>query len=508
MDASGRAECLSDTRKDLIQSISNWAKDLTACNVLWLHGLAGSGKSTLSTTIANKFRELGWLGAFIFFDRDASERSDPATVIRTLAYQVGSLHTRAGTAISRVVEKFPDIFLSPIRVQFQKLLVEPLSDEGVIDSNSPFVLLLDGLDECGSAKKREVLLELLAEQSIQLPSAVRILITSRSERDIRGAFVDRHHILVQELDITSHANSNDISCYLRDRMKRMQRKSPDLLFGHDWPREDDIRGLTERASGLFVWASTAAEFMDGHDPSRRMNTILQGDIGSGAEYALDALYRTALKSAGNWEDSDFIFDFKEVIGMILVARHPLSSTAIDLLLHLPGDRPSSHTIAQLGCLLQQQPAVRFLHPSFADFLSTRSRCVRDLWYFNHTLHNHAFAMRCLCRLDRVLRQNICDLTLSTDMADLGLPEDVSYSCVFWIDHICAIEDDSTTIVEKLSSFLRRHLLHWFEAMSILKRSRQSVALLDRLLNWISVSYPITRSNIIQMRSYMTEPCSE
>ncbi|KIM76284.1 hypothetical protein PILCRDRAFT_826459 [Piloderma croceum F 1598] len=500
MDASGRTECLPNTRTEMIHSISNWAKDLTgAYNVLWLRGLAGSGKSTLSTTVANKFRECGWLGAFIFFDRDASERSDPATVIRTLAYQVGLLHTRAGEAISGVIDKFPDICSSPVRAQFQRLLVDPLSDEGVIDPNTPLVLILDALDECGSSKKRESLLELLAEQSVRLPSAIRILITSRAERDIRGAFVNRGHVLIQELDITSHANANDISCYIRDRMIRMQRNSPDLLFGTDWPREDDIRRLTDRAYGLFVWASTAVEFMDGHDPRRRMNIIFHGDITSGAEYALDALYRTALASAGNWDDDDFIVDFKAVVGMILVARHPLSSTAIDLLLHLPGDRPCSHTISQLGCLFQQKPTVRFLHPSFADFLSTQSRCVQEPWYFSQALHNRALAMRCLHRLDQVLRRNICDLTLSADIADLDLPEDVSYSCIFWIDHICAIEDDPTSVVEKLCSFLYRHLLHWLEAMSILKRSRQTVALLDRLLTWISNHAPneASLSNLVR-----------
>jgi len=50
---------------------------------------SGAGKSTLATTIANRFREAGCLGAFVFFNRDASESSHPSTVIKTMAYQVG-----------------------------------------------------------------------------------------------------------------------------------------------------------------------------------------------------------------------------------------------------------------------------------------------------------------------------------------------------------------------------------------------------------------------------------
>jgi hypothetical protein len=70
----------------------------------------------------------------------------------------------------------------------------------------PIVLLLDALDECGSAEDRRVLRDILATESIQLPSFVRIIVTSRAEHDIRAAFIDRPHIFVQELDITTEHN--------------------------------------------------------------------------------------------------------------------------------------------------------------------------------------------------------------------------------------------------------------------------------------------------------------
>ncbi|KIM75648.1 hypothetical protein PILCRDRAFT_798830 [Piloderma croceum F 1598] len=40
--------------------------------VLWLHGLAGSGKNTISTTIASIFGNSGRLGAFLFFSTEIS----------------------------------------------------------------------------------------------------------------------------------------------------------------------------------------------------------------------------------------------------------------------------------------------------------------------------------------------------------------------------------------------------------------------------------------------------
>lgn len=67
MDASQRTGCLDKTRVNLLKFIEDWADDLSCeQSVLWLHGLAGVGKSTLSTTIANRFRTARRLGAFLF----------------------------------------------------------------------------------------------------------------------------------------------------------------------------------------------------------------------------------------------------------------------------------------------------------------------------------------------------------------------------------------------------------------------------------------------------------
>jgi len=44
------------------------------------------------------------------------------------------------------------------------------------------------------------------------------------------------------------------------------------------------------------------------------------------------LYRTALELAKKWDDEDFMADFISVVGLVLVAQHPLSTTAIDHLL--------------------------------------------------------------------------------------------------------------------------------------------------------------------------------
>ena len=158
----------------------------------------------------------------------------------------------------------------------------------------------------------------------------------------------------------------------------MQSKTRGLSLGVDWSHKDNVQILTRRASGLFVWASTASEFIDGYDPKKCIDIILRGDAELGSDTALDALYRTALESAGDWNDDTFIADFTTMIGIVLVARYPLSSSAIDLLLSLPR-KPVMHVHNLSSRLrLTTRPTVRLLHPSFGDFLMTKLRCGRDV----------------------------------------------------------------------------------------------------------------------------------
>jgi adenylylsulfate kinase-like enzyme len=127
-DASGRTECMSATRSDILGQIRDWAKNISDTqNVFWLYGVAGSGKSTISTTLASYFRNQGRLGAFLFFDRSFPEKSHPSKVIRTLAYKLGLFNRRIGTAISAVIEQYSTITDSSLHIQFAELLVKPLS---------------------------------------------------------------------------------------------------------------------------------------------------------------------------------------------------------------------------------------------------------------------------------------------------------------------------------------------------------------------------------------------
>lgn len=379
-----------------------------------------------------------------------------------------------------VMDRFPSIIQSPVQLQWSKLLVEPLARH-VERFHTPVVLVFDGLDECGDVEERRKLLQIFSTGTKHLPAAIRIIIASRSEDDIRLAFDANVHVLTHRLDTDSKHNSLDIQIYFRHEMAFICDKQHYLP--HTWPGDEAIQQLTDRACGLFVWASTAVELIrNAHYPDKRLKGLLQEGVKIGSRSALDNIYRIALEDAGKWYDEDFIRQFRAILGLVLVARIPLSIQAID---HLLGFR-SADTISSMACILTESPTVRILHPSLADFLTQSGEHTRAVWNINTSSSGVRLALSCLDRLDGVLQRNMCNLTFSSRQVDALLGEDVSYACLFWIDHVCRVRENIVGFAQRVDTFLNRHLLHWFEAMSILKKSRNTIVMLHRLRDWIRV----------------------
>ena len=495
MDDATRPECLPNTRMDILAEIFTWVSmPTTKTNVYWLYGFPGAGKSTIATSVANIFRDLRRLGAFTFFTRGVAARNDPGMLIRTLAYQLGEFDHRIGSAIARVVEEVPTIKQAPLRWQFQKLLVEPFTGLEDCLREGPILIVIDALDECGQSSAREDLLRVLASESPRLPSTVRIFITSRAERDIRGAFGPQPHVRVREIDIKSATNEKDVQTYLRHRMVAIRLQNEWLDLPSDWPGEARTEALALRASGLFIWAHTACRYIEnGQDPEERLSQLVQTALHTNAEAALDGIYVTALESAGRWDDVTFAADFREIMGLIIVAQNPLTSRTIDLLnanMGVSRRRPCLHTIRHLGAVLQwgEDKPICVMHPSFADFITEMRRCGSDAWFIDRAAHHLRVAWLCIAQLGKVLKKNICGLKLSTSGWKEELPEDVVYPARYWVDHLCNSETCSEeALAEEIYIFLRSNFLHWIEVMTVMRKARQTIGLMIRLKEWVDVS---------------------
>ena len=487
MDGSKRTPCLENTRRNTINDIMQWISDDSseAKKVLWVYGLAGTGKSTLSTTIAQIMLSIHRLGAFFFFNRDIPQRNS-GTLIRTLAYQLAVFDARFGAAISRLVTDKGNIAMMPLEFQFENLLFNTL--KSVEWSGGPIVLIIDALDECGREADRRDLMRALSKGFSDLPSFIRIMVVSRQESDIQHALGSHLHLCPYPLDIDSATNKDDILGYIRRRLEEIRKNNERL--GDHWPGEDKISSLANRAGGLFIWASTACLYIESYAPNRRLSELVDKQPGgsSGPFAHLDSLYETGLQSTDLWHDALFRSDCSNILGAILSARVPLSCSVIDALLE-PQDMSSWESVSRLGCVLHvsETEPIRILHPSFHDYLS--ERCEDKPWSINLERHNKDLALRCIKLLDKELRENICDMTLPYLSQKKTIPEAISYACKFWIEHICLIptvDDDNDDLFSTIYNFLDKHLLHWMEAMTILKCHDLTIRSIDNLMKWLRV----------------------
>jgi hypothetical protein len=496
MHEYNRKACLAKTRQDVITTITSWIADESSDrkSVLWLYGLAGSGKSTLSTTIAWMMQDLHRLGAFFFFDRDIPERN-AATLIRTLAYQLALFDAHIGRKISSIVENNPRIAERPLDFQWACLLsAEAL--QSLQWSRGPIILVIDALDECGSETDRKMLMQVLSKGFSDLPPFIRVMVVSRQQPDIQRVLGSHLAVYRYSLGIDSATNRADISEFIRYRLDQIRMENEYLSLGSDWPGDDRISALTNCAAGLFVWASTACLYIESHNPDHRLNELIaQTLIDSASEpfASLDSLYKTSIQSAGRWTDSLFHADCREILGAILCARNPISCSMIDSL--LPLSQPCLQSISRLSCVLRwdETEGIRILHPSFHDYLS--KRCNIEPWSINLEVHNEKLALRCIELLDNTLRENICGLTLPHPVQNETLLDAVSYACKFWVEHICLISQAADNIGDRIYRFLGQHLIHWMEALAVLKNHNNTIESLRNLLEWLSVSHPTSSPNV-------------
>ncbi|KAH9932837.1 hypothetical protein B0H21DRAFT_699578 [Amylocystis lapponica] len=476
MNVFYRKGCISGTRQEVIGHILDQLLSAESDQrILWMHGPAGSGKSTIATTIANHFIELHRSGAFIFFDRSRTEDSKPEKVIRTIAYQLGLHDPFMQAALVKTVHNAGDIDMLQPSAQLSKLLIESLHNaQAMYARKGPIIIVIDALDKCGTVQEQQTLLQLLSRDIVGLPSNYHFFITSRPEHDIVKHFSQQLHIKEMPLDITSESNQKDVQIFLEQSMSQIQKNRPYLPSG--WPDNTTMQMLLNRAAGLFIWASTAVTFIDQHDGDPRC-IILQLNK---TESSLDSLYETVLQTIKIWGEpsSEISISWHKVLGLLVVAKAPLTDVMIDNMLSLKDAQCSQWFFHKLRSLLNWSPGhtVQLVHASIADYLTDKKRCGDKLWFTDIAVHNDNMTRACLHIMQTQLHFNMCNLETShvfnKDVSDLSLRIDnnisaeLSYSCQSWPDHLAHAMFGHKTC-DLVVDFFSRYLLFWIEVMSLL-----------------------------------------
>jgi hypothetical protein len=189
--------------------------------------MAGTGKSTISRTVAQTFVDRDQLGASFFFKRGERDRENASlffsTIVHELVRQIPALTPR----IHKAIEDDPGIAGRALKEQFDKLIFQPLIDASSTQARST-ILVIDALDECDRDDVRIILSQLQRLSK----TTTRVFLTSRPELPIRLGFAqmrtETHRDVILH-NIPPSTIQHDISVYLKDEFVRIRDNHQHLL---------------------------------------------------------------------------------------------------------------------------------------------------------------------------------------------------------------------------------------------------------------------------------------
>ncbi|KAJ7203247.1 hypothetical protein GGX14DRAFT_652031 [Mycena pura] len=143
--------CMAGTRVDIIKDIVNCLTSPPdpSKRIVMLSGSAGSGKSTIAKTVASILaKEKDMLAASFFFSREYAERREFKYLPCTLARQLAEYSKEFENILVAFLDKdCTGICSADPKLQFQALVADLLKQ--LPPSETPWVICLDALDECG-----------------------------------------------------------------------------------------------------------------------------------------------------------------------------------------------------------------------------------------------------------------------------------------------------------------------------------------------------------------------
>ena len=145
-----------------------------------MNGLAGTGKSTIAQTVAERVFADGRLGASFFCSRDFKDRRNLHYIFPTFAFQLAQKHPEFRSILVPLLQSNPDIVHDSLYNQMEMLVVEPLSS-----SNISTVIIVDALDEYVDEEPQSAILSVMGRLVEGIPN-VKFLITGRSEPHIQS----------------------------------------------------------------------------------------------------------------------------------------------------------------------------------------------------------------------------------------------------------------------------------------------------------------------------------
>ncbi|KAG6915428.1 hypothetical protein DXG01_011516 [Tephrocybe rancida] len=394
--------CLPGTRHEILDEIKQWIHDDSQDvlqNFLWIVGPPGCGKSAITASIAEYCQSQNSLGGQFFISHANRNTTNSLfyfpTIIRDLYKRSDSVERHLYSALKErrfsvdTPEKAAQLFLETIQ--------KAAGDH----PDAPVVVIFDGLDETSSYHD---VLDQTRRENLENTAAIfsdlfgklsrhrnaKVIISSRPEGEILRQFRDsspRQHLKQLEIQTNDERSLHDINIFLEHRLKEIAKRHLPPSLASLWPGSENFEQLARGASGLFIWAVTACNYVDarlrlcGEEDLDAIFVELREDYRAD----LSTLYNRILMFCYPKETADeWNFEvFRRIMGSLMVIQEPMNIRDLTALLDLRRTSNSNHVdikkfVENLRTLLVldsgdvTEATVPQAHKSFFDFLSRKS----------------------------------------------------------------------------------------------------------------------------------------
>ncbi|MCB2231731.1 toll/interleukin-1 receptor domain-containing protein [bacterium] len=336
-------------REWLFEAIEQWRQDKAGkSRLFWIMGEPGVGKSAFAAQLTHTRGDTVIAAQFVEWDKP--DHRSPERVVRSIAFQ---LATRLPD-YRKLLLTLPEIAKLDGKNAadlFDYLLAHRLKS-AIGGGRERYLVVIDALDEAGD-HGRNPLAEMLARHVGRLPDWLGIVVTSRSEFDVKTPFQALNPI---PFDTQSESNRTDLCYYLQQRL------APQLDNRSD--ADHLLDQIIDKSEGVFLYVERFCD--DVQQDHLSLDHPDQFPQGLGGIY-----YQWFQRQFPDPEQ--FEQTIEPMLGAILAAREPLP---IEVLQGLFGWREPElrKWLRILGSLFpvndgSQGQVIRPYHKSFADWLT-------------------------------------------------------------------------------------------------------------------------------------------
>ncbi|KZV76502.1 hypothetical protein PENSPDRAFT_731104 [Peniophora sp. CONT] len=471
--------CMTNTRVDILRDLYSWGSNPRGRKIYWLCGMAGTGKSAIAWSACDFFRENGLLAGSFFCSRTAAiTKADVKRIVPTLAHAYAEANALFEQALFEELNRDLDTASKAIDRQTRQLLRGPLSDVyKATPGMLPVVFVIDALDECSDPSATETLLRELITVAPHIPA--KFLLTSRPELHLRRQLESLKTFarIVKLHDLDHDVVQADIEIFISNRLSEMRQSQPDVVFPQDWPTRIDAERLASRSGILFIYASTALEYVR-KDPVQRLANLIADSAGRPMTKHLDDMYNQVLATAmdtDSYEVGEISF-MHQILQALVVLQWPMNVANLAYLFGVSAQRLRSglqglHAVVYVPTS-DNGGSVYLLHASFREFLTTLGRAPERL-YISIPDSNVLLFNACV----KLVQSNdppSPGMTPSLDLPDIDgeFGNVVEYACQCLMPHL--IKGMPPATLATLDMLFLRNLVSWLD--SIIETSRYQYSL--------------------------------